>query len=51
MAHCEEDGELEAIVGEQELVEEKDTDVGRVPEDDEGEYEKGLILGRHLPRF
>lgn len=45
MAHCEEDGEPEAIVGEQELVEEDDADVGGVPQRDQGSYEKGLLLG------
>ena len=48
MAHCEEDWEPEAIVGEQELVEEEDANVGGVPEDDEGGYEKRLLLGRHF---
>lgn len=41
MAHCEEDGEAEAVVGEEELVEEEDADVGGVPEDDEGGDEEG----------
>ena len=31
VAHGEEDGELEAVVGEEELVEEEDADVGGVP--------------------
>lgn len=48
MAHCEEDGEPEAIVGEQVLVEKDDADVGRVPQRDQESYEKGLLLGgRH----
>lgn len=48
VAHCEEDGVPEAIVGEQELVEEDDADVGGVPERDEGSDEEGLLLGgRH----
>lgn len=51
MAHCEEDWELEAIVGEQELVEEEDTNVGGVPEDDEGGYENGFLFCRHFTRF
>lgn len=31
VAHCEEDGEGEAIVGEEVFVEEEDPNVGRVP--------------------
>lgn len=36
VAHGEEDWELESVIGEEELVEEEDADVGGVPGDDEG---------------
>ena len=44
VAHGEEDGEFETVVGEEELVEEEDADVGGVPEEDEGGDEEGLFL-------
>lgn len=43
VAHCEEDGEGESIVGEEEFVEEEDPDVGRVPEDYEEKYEECVL--------
>lgn len=46
VTHCEENGEFESIIGEEELVEEKNTDVGGIPEDDQGRDEEGLFLRR-----
>lgn len=42
VAHGEEDWEGEAIIGEEEFVEEEDADVRRVPEEDQRQHEEGL---------
>lgn len=47
MAHCEEDWEGEAIVGEEEFVEEEDADVGRVPENHQARYEHCIFSRWH----
>lgn len=47
VTHCEEDWEAEAVVGEQELVQEEDSDVRRVPQDHQGRYENGVLRQSH----
>lgn len=45
VTHCEENWESEAVIGEEEFVEEEDADVGGVPDYDEGGNEEGLFFG------
>lgn len=52
MTHCEENREAEAVIGEEEFVEEENPNVGRIPEDDERGDEDGFLLQqRHLLRL
>lgn len=52
MAHGEEYGKAEAIVGEEELVEENDANVRGVPEgDEESDEERLLLLWRRRRRL
>lgn len=48
VAHCKEDWESESIIGEQKLVEEKNANIRRIPEDHKRNYEKGLVIGGHF---